>query len=421
MAIQNINVGATANDGNGDPLRSAFIKCNDNFDDLDTTKQDTLVSGTNIKTINSDSILGSGNINLVPYTGATNDVNIGTNDFYTNKVFLYDEPNDNYGSIHYTDGNFHIEDSDNHKLLVLEDGFMQIHLTDTIQSNLFTSGLTQTRDHYLPNQSGTIALTSNIPSVDSVPTDGSSNPVSSNGVFDSLTSKQNTLVSGTNIKTINSMSLLGSGNVSVQPTLVSGTNIKTINGNTILGSGDLVVGGTTPTLQDVTDFGNSTTNPIQMAGYVPLYSVDNSVILGATNLPNGNSYGVSFEETAIGVYNPDTGSFESGIYAKRNIFCDNGVETSILEVNDANSSVDFSIVVKSPTISKTYTINGIATILWANNTYKYRFINTNANVPDNADFLNFNLSFEIVGTEFKIKANNQTSHDLYININANIL
>jgi hypothetical protein len=29
----------------------------------------------------------------------------------------------------------------------------------------------------------------------------------------------------------------------VQPTLVSGTNIKTINGTTILGSGDLVVGG----------------------------------------------------------------------------------------------------------------------------------------------------------------------------------
>jgi len=64
MAIQNINVGATANDGNGDPLRNAFIKCNDNFDDLDTTKQDTLVSGTNIKTLEGQSLLGSGNIDL---------------------------------------------------------------------------------------------------------------------------------------------------------------------------------------------------------------------------------------------------------------------------------------------------------------------------------------------------------------------
>jgi hypothetical protein len=52
---------------------------------------------------------------------------------------------------------------------------------------------------------------------------------------------QDTLVSGTNIKTVNSTSLLGSGNVAVQPTLVSATNIKTINSTTLLGSGDLVV------------------------------------------------------------------------------------------------------------------------------------------------------------------------------------
>ena len=99
---------------------------------------------------------------LVPYTGATEDVDLGTRDLYTNKVYLLDESNDNHGSIHYTDGDFHIEDADGHKLLVIEDGFMQLHLTDTIQSNIFTSNLTQTRDHYLPNASGTIALTSDI-------------------------------------------------------------------------------------------------------------------------------------------------------------------------------------------------------------------------------------------------------------------
>lgn len=98
----------------------------------------------------------------VPYTGATGDVNLGTHDLKTNKVFLYDEANDNYGSMHYADGDFHIEDADGHKLLVVEDGFMQLHLTDTIQSNLFTTDLTETRNHYLPNQSGTIALTSDI-------------------------------------------------------------------------------------------------------------------------------------------------------------------------------------------------------------------------------------------------------------------
>lgn len=54
---------------------------------------------------------------------------------------------------------------------------------------------------------------------------------------------QSTLVSGTSIKTVNSTSLLGSGDVAVQSTLVSGTNIKTINGSSILGSGDLTISG----------------------------------------------------------------------------------------------------------------------------------------------------------------------------------
>jgi hypothetical protein len=52
---------------------------------------------------------------------------------------------------------------------------------------------------------------------------------------------QPTLVSGTNIKTVNSTTLLGSGNLAVQDTLVSGTNIKTINSTTLLGSGDLTL------------------------------------------------------------------------------------------------------------------------------------------------------------------------------------
>ena len=56
-----------------------------------------------------------------------------------------------------------------------------------------------------------------------------------------LSGKQATLVSGTNIKTVNSTSLLGSGNVAVQPTLVSGTNIKTVNSTSLLGSGDIAV------------------------------------------------------------------------------------------------------------------------------------------------------------------------------------
>jgi hypothetical protein len=56
-----------------------------------------------------------------------------------------------------------------------------------------------------------------------------------------IDAKQDTLVSGTNIKTINSSSLLGSGDVAVQQTLVSGTNIKTLNSESLLGSGNIEI------------------------------------------------------------------------------------------------------------------------------------------------------------------------------------
>ena len=67
-------------------------------------------------------------------------------------------------------------------------------------------------------------------------------PVSS-ATQTALNAKQDTLVSGTNIKTVNSTSLVGSGDVSVQATLVSGTNIKTINDESILGSGNITISG----------------------------------------------------------------------------------------------------------------------------------------------------------------------------------
>ena len=85
---------------------------------------------------------------------------------------------------------------------------------------------------------------------------------------------QPTLVSGTNIKTINSTSILGSGDISVQPTLVSGTNIKTINNNSILGSGDLTVtaqavwGNITGTLSDQTDLQTALNGKADNVDYV---------------------------------------------------------------------------------------------------------------------------------------------------------
>ena len=110
-------------------------------------------------------------------------------------------------------------------------------------------------------------------------------------VHPSDTSKQDALVSGTNIKTLNSYSLLGSGNLTVQPTLVSGTNIKTINSNDLLGSGDI-------TVQDVLVSGTNikTINSESLLGstdisvQVPLVSgtniktINSESLLGATDI-----------------------------------------------------------------------------------------------------------------------------------------
>lgn len=51
---------------------------------------------------------------------------------------------------------------------------------------------------------------------DNAPTQNSDNPVKSGGVYTALGDKQDTLVSGTNIKTVNNTSLLGSGNITIQ-------------------------------------------------------------------------------------------------------------------------------------------------------------------------------------------------------------
>lgn len=80
--------------------------------------------------------------------------------------------------------------------------------------------------------SGTITI--NIPTASATNTGKLSNTD-----FSRFDAKQTLLVSGSNIKTINSTSLLGSGDVAVQPTLVSGTNIKSINSTSLLGSGDI--------------------------------------------------------------------------------------------------------------------------------------------------------------------------------------
>lgn len=142
---------------------------NDIRDGLQNNKQDKLVSGTNIKTINGNSILGSGNI-TISGGGSTQDL--------SNYVDLT--------------SNQTITGTKNLK-------------------NIYITG-------YLYDADASAGETGNFltPSGNSVKWTSIYNYCYGKDAMDELLdNKQNTLVSGTNIKTINGNSILGSGNITI--------------------------------------------------------------------------------------------------------------------------------------------------------------------------------------------------------------
>lgn len=102
---------------------------------------------------------------FVPYTGAIADVELGDNDLYLAKLWLYDEPNGGHGSVHLTDGVFHVEDVDGHSMITFEDQFFTFSKTSSIRALLDLSDLSINRDYLFPDESGTLALTSDIPTI----------------------------------------------------------------------------------------------------------------------------------------------------------------------------------------------------------------------------------------------------------------
>ena len=96
MAKQVINIGTTANDGTGDPLRSAFDKVNDNFTELytdDTGDVDSIIAGTGIAVdaaTGNVTVTNSAPDQTVALTGGTSITTSGT---YPNFTITNDAPN----------------------------------------------------------------------------------------------------------------------------------------------------------------------------------------------------------------------------------------------------------------------------------------------------------------------------------------
>ncbi|MBC8054613.1 MAG: hypothetical protein H7Y13_16255 [Sphingobacteriaceae bacterium] len=214
-------------------VANSFTKAETNT--LLSGKQSALVSGTNIKTINGTSILGSGNITIsvpnlnsyVPYSGATNNLALNSRSL----SFLTGTYSNTIGPGHY-----HLDELGSGNTTTIKPGEVYTRNTgsimilspqglqktntvaDATNTLVFTTPQTTNKTIVIPDKDGTLALTSD------------------------LDNKQNSLISGSNIKTINGTSILGSGDISIlaggdESNLVHKTGDEAISGSKTFTSG----------------------------------------------------------------------------------------------------------------------------------------------------------------------------------------
>ena len=177
-------------------------------------KQDTLVSGTNIKTINNQSLLGSGNIEIQGGSGGGS-YTAGNNIDITNDVISVTGLATINGSAITEGGNIVIQGGGGSG-----GGETVIELTQAQYDAL--TGYAQ----------DTTYIITDAPSID---LDNYYTSAQTESAITAQTSlKQDTLVSGTNIKTINGQSILGNGDIYISQGLYynAGAGLNLINGST---------------------------------------------------------------------------------------------------------------------------------------------------------------------------------------------
>jgi len=196
LALNNVDNTSDANK----PISSATQTALD-------AKQATLVSGTNIKTVNNTSLLGSGNIAIssaVAWGGVT-----GTLSNQTDLQTALD------GKV---DENSAITGATKTKITYDAKGLVTAG-ADATTADIADS----TNKRYVTDaQLVVVGNTSGTNTGDNA----------TNSQYSGLAaSKQDTLVSATNIKTINSTSVLGSGNIAVEPTITATTSADYYRGD----------------------------------------------------------------------------------------------------------------------------------------------------------------------------------------------
>ena len=177
----------------------------------DVTKQDVLVSGTNIKTINGNSVLGSGNLVIESGSGDYNDL---TNKPSINSVSLV--------------GNKTLDDLDIQSKITAINKIPYSNISDT--PDLTDYAKLDELNTFEHDQTIKSQMYSGL-----VLENGSNPSEFANLGYDGFR-KNNVNVAWSNIATTMEVS-------AKQDILVSGSNIKTVNGNSLLGSGDIEIAG----------------------------------------------------------------------------------------------------------------------------------------------------------------------------------
>ena len=175
------------------------------------TKQDTLVSGQNIKTINGQSVLGAGNIAIQGGTSNWNDITgkpefaeVATTGSYNDLSDKPEIPSDYIENITDSDTEFSIDTAFNYK----SGKKYSLSFSKTGGFDVVIGGVGDTqRKINLSIDTDIIATKEDLADYQ---------PVGDYATKTELASKQDTLVSGTNIKTINGQTLLGEGNIEIQ-------------------------------------------------------------------------------------------------------------------------------------------------------------------------------------------------------------
>ena len=196
-------------------------------------KQDKLVSGNNIKTINNTSLLGSGNIEITTgstYTQGTGISIVNNTINHSNSITA-----GTVGTSSATSGStlavpYINYDSEGH---ITGKGTHTHTVTGFLTSNDVTPNYSQTGTDPINGTGVKKALdTLSIPTVTSTYTATGTDAVNGVAVSNAIATKQDNLVSGTNIKTINGTSILGSGNITIETSSTPNVDGETISYNT---------------------------------------------------------------------------------------------------------------------------------------------------------------------------------------------